>query len=320
VARCQLATPRVPRRPVERGFREWARTAVDFSRPTADRRRPKLTVGQPSERAPSILGPATGAGPAGADPAGSSWRAQTARAHPRSAEASRTPPIAASGSSLSAGVLRRSATTARSSGTITHVREQERPFVVVSGAVINPNRRFLALARDTHDAAARLTLADLTKPSADEPSGRLGHRSTTSALRRLRKTGRQPASPATTLLASARLASARLLLLTWCRRNTGTDRDQLKVAVRDRILVLLAKETLLHEDVDVRRKVSRPHLPLIEVYRARVLLAAEDELRLLLPLHLMAPDRHRHRHQEHHDSDAHQQRSHRISALTALTL
>ena len=296
------------------------RAAVDFSRPMADRRRPKLTVARPSERAPSILGPATGSRPAWADPAGSSWCAQAAGRHPWSVEGSRIPPVAASGSSLSAGGLRRAATTTRSAGAITHVREQERPFVVVSGAVIKPNRGFLALARDTHDAAGHLPpLADLTatKASATEPSGGLLRRGATPAvLRRLRRTSRQPAPAASALLAPARL----LLLLTRYRRNTGADRDKLKVAVRDRILVLLAKETLLHEDVDVRRKVSRAHLPLIEVYRARVLLAAEDELRLFLPLHLMAPHRHRHRHQEHHDSDAHQQCSHRKSALTVLTL
>ena len=305
-----------------------ARTVVDFSRPRADRRRPKLTVGRPSERAPSILGPATGSRrPARADPAGSSWRARAAGRHPWSVEASRIPPVPASGSSLSAGVLRRAATTARSSGAITHVREQERPFVVVRGAVIRPNRGFLALARDTHDAAGHLPpLADLTaaKASATEPSAGLRRGATPAALRRLRKTSRQPAPAASALasalLARALLARARLLLLTRYRRNTGADRDKLKVAARNWVLVLFAKETLLHEDVDVRRKVSRPHLSLIEVYRARVLLAAEDELRLFLPLHLMAPDRHRHRHQQHHDSDAHQQCSHRKSALTALTL
>jgi hypothetical protein len=183
--------------------------------------------------------------------------------------------------------------------------------------VINPNRGFLALARDTHDAAARLALSDLTgaKPSTAEPSRLLRRRGTATELRGLRKTRRRPASPS-----CAPLASALLGLLTWTLRSAHADRNQLKIAVRNRILVLLAKETLLHEDVDRRRKVSGPHFALIEIDGARVLLAPEDELRLFLPLHLMAPDRHCHRHQEHHDSDAHQQCSHRISALTALTL
>jgi hypothetical protein len=308
------------------GNSELARPRVDFCRPTVDRRRPKLTVGQPSGRAPSILGSAAGARPAGAHSASSSWRAETARAHPRTAGASRSPAIAAAESSLSAGILRPPAITSRCSRSITHVRKEKCPFVVVSRAVINPNRGFLAFARDTHDAATRLPLAGLTaakpspgstEPSAAtaEPSGRLRRRATPASLRRLRKTSRQPAPKA-----SALLASTRLLLLAGCRRNTRAHRDKLKVAVRDRILVLLAKETLLHEDVHGRREVSGPHFPLIEIDRARVLFAAEDELRLFLPLHLVAPDRHRHRHQEHHHSDAHQQCSHRISALTALTL
>ena len=304
---------------------EWARTVVDFSRPRADRRRPKLTVGELSERVPSILGPATRS--AGAAATRTAWRAENWAPSLRCPQVSRTPTIAASGSSLSAGVLLPAATPARSSRAITHVREQERPLVVVRGAVIDPNRSFLALARDTHDAAARLTLACLSsaKASADEPSGGLRCGTTTPALRRLRKpTLRRLQEPTrrhgSTAAASALLVSPRRLLLTWDRRNTGADGNKLEVTVRDRILVLLAKEFLLHEDVHVRREVSRPHLPLIEVHRARVLLAPEDELRLFLPLHLMAPDRHRHRHQEHHDADAHQQCSHRISALTVLTL
>jgi hypothetical protein len=151
--------------------------------------------------------------------------------------------------------------------------------------------------------------------AAEASTGRLRPRGAPAAGR-LRKAALSSPGTACPTLASA----AGLLLLTGYRRGTCPDRNDLKVAVRDRILVLLPKETLLHEYVDARRKVSRPHLPLIQVDRARVLLAPENELRLFLPLHLMAPDRHRHRHEERHDSDTHQQCSHRIPALAALTL
>ena len=128
--------------------------------------------------------------------------------------------------------------------------------------------------------------------------------------------GRLTASAATTLLHLLRLL--RLLWLTlW---NSRRHRNDLKIAVGDRVFVFLAQEPLLHEEVNRRREVPRSDLALIEIDSPCVLLASEDELGFLLALDLVTPHRHRHGHQDHHHPDADEQRRHGVSALVALTL
>ncbi len=181
-------------------------------------------------------------------------------------------------------------------------------------AAVDANGGFLAFADDAHDAAAVLpALPELTATESwtalplPSESGR-------GLLRRkdrrgLRAAGSRAAASAPTLLRP----SGPL-------RKAAGDGDNLEVGVRDGIFVFLPEEPLLDEDVDRRREVTRPHLPLEEVYGPGVLLTAKDELRLLLALGLMAPDGHRHRHEHGHHADAHEQGRHRISALVALTL
>ena len=202
------------------------------------------------------------------------------------------------------------ALTSSAAGTIAHVRKQERPLIVVSPAVVHADGGVLALADDTHDAAAGLAAfsdkltgrpTELTGPSAEltgppnATARRLGRRAALLPLLHLAE-GRLTASAATTLLHLLRLL--RLLWLTlW---NSGRHRDDLKIAVGDRVFVFLAQEPLLHEEVNRRREVPRSDLALIEVDGPCVLLASEDELGFLLALDLVTPHRHRHGHQDHH--------------------
>ena len=110
------------------------------------------------------------------------------------------------------------------------------------------------------------------------------------------------------------------LLRILSRLHGSADRDDLELPVLGhRILIFLAQESLLDEDVDALGEVARAHLSLEVVDGPGVLLSAENELRFLLPLRLVPPDRHRHGHQQHHDGEADQQRRHGISPLTVLT-
>jgi hypothetical protein len=104
-------------------------------------------------------------------------------------------------------------------------------------------------------------------------------------------------------------------------QGRAADGDDLELSVLShRVLVFLAEEPLLNEDVDAWREVAGSHLPLVMVDGPRILLAAEDELDFLFPLRLVPPDGHGDRHQHHHDRERDQQRRHRIPALTFLTL
>ena len=91
---------------------------------------------------------------------------------------------------------------------------------------------------------------------------------------------------------------------------------------RHRVLVFLAQEPVLDQKVDARGKGVRQVgvLEPEEGDRARVLLAAENELGLLFPLRLVTPDRHRDRQQNGHDGERDEQRRHGISALRVVTL
>ena len=69
-------------------------------------------------------------------------------------------------------------------------------------------------------------------------------------------------------------------------------RQQPEVAVRDRVLVLLAQELLAQQDIDVRRERVGV-FPLVQRDGARVLPGPEDQLGFLLALDRLLPDRHR---------------------------
>jgi hypothetical protein len=97
-------------------------------------------------------------------------------------------------------------------------------------------------------------------------------------------------------------------------------RDEVPLSLfRHRVLVFLAKEPALDQDVEAGRVVSAARLAHVEIDRARDLLSTEDELRFLFALRLGSPDGHRDGHQHHHYADADQQCRHRIPALAALT-
>ena len=73
---------------------------------------------------------------------------------------------------------------------------------------------------------------------------------------------------------------------------SSSGEEQPEVAVRDRVLVLLAQELLAQQDIDVGRERVGV-LALVQRDRARVLPGAEDELGFLLALDRLLPDRHR---------------------------
>ncbi len=177
--------------------------------------------------------------------------------------------------------------------------------------MIDADRRFLALADDPHDPAAGNTLL-----AAKGGAGR---------AETLRRLGRAP--PPLRLQARLTAAAAALGRLPRNARLAGNallqprrNGDNLEIVARHRVLVLLAQEALLDEDVDAGRKIAGTGLALVEVDRSRVLLAPEDELGFTLALHFMPPHRHRDRHKKHHDADAHEQSRHGIAALGVLTL
>jgi hypothetical protein len=173
-----------------------------------------------------------------------------------------------------------------------HHVERERPEIVSSLVLVDPDRRFGALAGDAHDAATneatRLTLSALRRGRA------LRSRHAAASCRR------RCAS------AGLRRSAARLPL-----RVADGNRAELAVR-RHRILVLLPEIAALHEYVDTRRKVVSV-LRSIESNRAGVLLAAKDEFRFLFPAGEMAPGRQRHGHEDGHDGEGDEQRRHRIT-------
>jgi hypothetical protein len=98
-------------------------------------------------------------------------------------------------------------------------------------------------------------------------------------------------------------------------------KEELKLAIlRHGILVLLAQKLLIHEDVEARRQDPWTGFSLEPVDGFGDRLAAEDQLRFLLPLHLMAPDGERDGHENRHHPQADQQRRHGVAAMTVLTL
>lgn len=234
-------------------------------------------------------------------------RAAKAAGHTWCAQAARGPGTTATArAALSARTARR-ASTARAARAIADVRKQERPLIVVRRAVVDANRRFLALAHHTHDAAAGLTAAELARSATEDARRPLCGRAALLGL-----------TEAWRLAAAA--ASSRLLLGLALLRDAGRNGDDLELAVGYRILVLLTEKALLHQQVDCRREVAGTHFSLIQIHRAGILLAAKDELGFFLALHFVPPHRHRHGHQDRHDPDAHEQSRHGVSALAVLTL
>jgi hypothetical protein len=176
---------------------------------------------------------------------------------------------------------------------------EEAPLVVVGGAVIDADRRVLALAGDHHDAAA-----------APHPSGGL-----TAA-----QTGAGATAPLTGTRATLRSAAAaagrpalrtRLVL-------SGGERQELPV-FGHRILVLLAQVAPLHQGVDARRVLAAVPRG-VQVNRARVLLAAKRQFGFLLALHLLPPHGEQRRHGDRHDRHADQHCRHGVATLSGLTL
>ena len=110
-----------------------------------------------------------------------------------------------------------------------------------------------------------------------------------------------------------RLGAQRSLTTRLTRARSGYEVEL--AVLGHRILEFLPQETLLHENVDTRREVAGTHLARIEIDGARVLLAAEDQLRFLLAFRLRSPHRHRDRHEHHQDGNAHEQRRHRVPAF-----
>ena len=170
----------------------------------------------------------------------------------------------------------------------------EHPLVVVIAIQEQPDRLFLALAADALHAAGNRVA---------EP-GRVAVRTETA--------GRGRRSAGNRLL---RPAASRLRRSLHASRIGIRGRDPLEVCVRDRVLVSLPEEALLHEVVDARRQRLGLHVE--EPDRAHVLLTAPDQLLFFFPLGVVPPHRQRDRHQHRHDGKHHEQGRHGVAAVTA---
>ena len=173
-----------------------------------------------------------------------------------------------------------------------HHVEGERPEIVPSLILVNPDRRFGALAGDAHDAATDKA-ATLRSRRAAGPlrsgraAGPLWSRCAAASLRRR---------------AAATLRSLRV-----------ADGNHAELAVRrHRVFVLLPEIPPLHQHVEARRKVVSV-LGSIEGDRASVLFAPKRQLRFLLATGKMAPGGQRHGHEDGHDGEGDEQRRHRIT-------
>ena len=184
-----------------------------------------------------------------------------------------------------------------------HHVERERPEVVSSLVLVDPDRRLGALAGDAHDAAADETTL-LTRLAL--------RRRRAAAAARLRRCG---------------AAWLRRCGAAWLRR-CGTawlplsvaDRNRAELAIRrHRIFVLLPEVASLHEDVEARREVVSV-LGSKEGDRTSVLFSPKRQLRFLFTTGKMAPGGQRHGHEDGHDGEADEQRRHRITPLVFPTL
>ena len=211
--------------------------------------------------------------------------ARTARSNPR---AWTTRP-ATSRHSRTAGHSRATGLTRRT-GTRRQARVDELPLVVFRAPSVNANRVFLARARDANQPAAAARRA---RP----------RRALACGLASLARLARLPRLPWLPLL--ARLARA--------LEGGGSGIYQAEILPGDRVLVLLAEEFLLNEDVDIRRICAE--FPHVQVDRVDVLLTAKGQLRLLLPPHFVAPDRQNGRHEDGHDGEHRQESGHGVAGV-----
>jgi hypothetical protein len=195
---------------------------------------------------------------------------------------------------------RRAAAAGRGRG----VRVNEIPLVVVGAALVDPDRRFLALADDAEDPAA----------------SHLGRDAAPSRLRRHRLgLDAPPSDPSSGLGTSGLRTSA--LGASGLLRQVDARKERLKLAVLGhRILVFLPEKLLLDENVERRRPRARAHFHLPEPDRPHVLLATEHQFRFLFALRLLPPGWQRRGHEDGHHGEADQQRRHRVAVFPVLTL
>lgn len=162
-----------------------------------------------------------------------------------------------------------------------HDVEGERPHIVATLPLVDPDGGLNTFAGNPHDAAP------------DEAAAAAGARA-------LGRSGS----------ASARLLPGRRV----------ADRNDAELAVgRHGIPIFLPQVFPLHEDVEARREgvsVLGPE----ERNSPGVLLATKDELRLFFATRQMAVGRHRDRHEHRHHCDAHEEGGHGIATLAALTV
>lgn len=236
--------------------------------------------------------------------AGSTRSARRLRAAP--AGTTRTPAWTTrlsrlSGLTAAAGATRSARLSAAARAARLQRNEVEYPLVVVVASEVEADRFALALAADAHHAAGDRTAADgaslLCPGGLAEPGGRRPGNCAAAApgLARLTRLTGPPLRP---------------------RLPRGPRGPQvLELVVGDGILELLAQVMPLHQHVNAGRQGLRPGLE--ETNRADVLLAAEDELRFLLALRLVAPHRQGGGHQHCHHGQRHQQGRHRVAFFAA---
>jgi hypothetical protein len=191
---------------------------------------------------------------------------------------------------------------ARYTWPVAHAAEQEQPLVVVSAAsFVEAERRFLAFAPDAHDSAAGSLAAGEWRGAGRRIAGRWS-------------------AQACRWRAGASTAAGLLRSRTSLARDSARGKDDVPLSVLGhRVLVFLAKETTLHQNVEAGWIITAAHLAHVEIDGACDLLTPEHEFGFLFALRLSAPNRHRDAHHDHHDADADQQCGHRVSALAALT-
>lgn len=172
----------------------------------------------------------------------------------------------------------------------------ELPLVVVRGAVVHPDGRGRALARDAHDLAAecRAGVARLPRPARRPRAPRLrGWR----------------LHPGNRLAASSRCGLLTGNGLPWGRRRRRCEHGQ-EVLAGDRILVFLAEELAVHEGVNAGGAAAGTVFTLVEPQRSDVLLAAERQLGFFLTGGLLLPGRQGRSHPNGHDAHANQEHDH----------
>ena len=169
----------------------------------------------------------------------------------------------------------------------------EVPLVVLAAAVVEPDRRRLALAGHANQATGGSSLerAGGARTDLGLPEGR--------------------GTAATVAWAGAGYRRGDRAGL-----GRGTLVQHLEITARDRVLVALSKELLVEQHIEIRGKRAG-ELALEQPDGARVLFASPDELRFPLALHLLAPRGHGRGHENSHDGNRDEQRCHRMAGFPA---